>query len=387
MSRTPIAIPADALDALLCACLRPALSQETRVTLAALPEADARALAERAARHGVGPVLHHRFREEQVENLPAQLRDGLRQQYWITAAQNTALLHALEQVLRTLEGAGIPAIVLKGAALAEALYGNIALRPMGDADLLLHRADVERALVALAGLGYAPSHPQERPGAHLAYENEILLQRQPMGDALLELHWALFDAPFYQRLPADWFWATSVARMIADAPARVLGAEAMLLHLCGHAILHHRGERLLWLYDVALLLRQSPALDWGQVQEQARAQHVVLPLQAVLSWLVAQRWVDLPPGQAEQIESLRASAQERRLYRTMTDPGGAPAARVASDVRGLSGWRERLAFVATQFFPSPAYMRRRYGVRHAALLPLAYLGRLLRGVRGLWRRG
>ena len=46
-------------------------------------------------------------------------------------------------IAQALAAADLRAVVLKGAALAQAVYGNLALRPMGDLDLLLHVPDVE----------------------------------------------------------------------------------------------------------------------------------------------------------------------------------------------------------------------------------------------------
>jgi len=45
----------------------------------------------------------------------------------------------LGQLLRSLKDRGVEVIVLKGAALAETVWKNIALRPMADMDLLVDR--------------------------------------------------------------------------------------------------------------------------------------------------------------------------------------------------------------------------------------------------------
>ncbi len=48
----------------------------------------------------------------------------------------------------------IKTIVLKGAMLAETVYPNIALRSMGDIDLLIHKDDLDRAAKRILELGY-----------------------------------------------------------------------------------------------------------------------------------------------------------------------------------------------------------------------------------------
>ena len=47
----------------------------------------------------------------------------------------------------------------RGACLAEAVYGNIALRPMGDIDLMVRPGDVPEALEILRSLGFESESP------------------------------------------------------------------------------------------------------------------------------------------------------------------------------------------------------------------------------------
>ena len=55
------------------------------------------------------------------------------------------LLHAaLIRSLAALRAAGVPVIVLKGAAFASTIYPSLADRPMVDVDLLVHPQDRER---------------------------------------------------------------------------------------------------------------------------------------------------------------------------------------------------------------------------------------------------
>ncbi|MER3458636.1 MAG: hypothetical protein C4309_08450, partial [Chloroflexota bacterium] len=59
-------------------------------------------------------------------------------------------------MIGALEAASIPAIVLKGPALALTIYPDPALRVIGDLDLLVRREQVEQAMAALHSLGYGP---------------------------------------------------------------------------------------------------------------------------------------------------------------------------------------------------------------------------------------
>lgn len=368
------------LGALLRACLRLEGPGDAADAVRRLSPEEAEALVTLAVQEGVAPLLRAALRG--VE-LPAPMPERLDRLYWATAARNARLLQALRAILDRLSAQNIPVMVLKGAALAEPLYGNIALRPMGDLDLLLHREGVPRAVAVLDGMGYHAVHAEPRPGAHLAHEVELMLCQADNPDLLVELHWSLFDAAFYrERLPMDWFWQTAIDAQVAGMPCRVLGHAAQVLHLCGHAMLHHQGERLLWGIDIArYLARYGEALDAELLAEMAHRCCLILPLCTCLSRLEQDGLAHISNPLRAQLESLTPSPRERRVYRTLTSGDERIAARMASELRDAASWRARAAYLRDHLLPSRAYMRARYNLRHDLLLPCYYVYRWLRALR------
>ena len=280
-------------------------------------------------------------------------------------------------------GQGRRPILLKGAALALAVYEKPDLRPMADLDLLLHRPDVPRALEALQAAGYAMPLPELGLAKSLAYGNEFALNKPDGVDCAVELHWHLFDSPFYGREGRDaWLWEASQPVTVAGLPARILGPEAQILHLCGHLALHHAGEGLLWLNDIAeVIYHYREQIDWRLLTEQAQAADLVLPLQQLLP-RVAEGWqAPIPAEVLAALGALQPSPAEARVFGGMSAGQRSVAAEVWSDLAGLGGPAARLRYLAAKLFPPAAYMRQRYRIRHAALLPLAYPYRWLLGVR------
>lgn len=55
------------------------------------------------------------------------------------------------------------------------------------------------------------------------------------------------------------------------------------------------------------------------------------------------------------------------------------ARRFWADLASLPTWQQRLRFAGLHLLPSPAYMRQRYAISHAALLPAYYLYRWVSG--------
>jgi hypothetical protein len=376
---------------LILAGLRCRLADTAPAECAALardPALDWAELLDQAEAERVAPLLHLAWRG--AGWLPPGAAAALRQAYMASGAQNALLLRDLGRVLDRLAAAGVPALALKGAALLERRYGNPALRPMTDIDLLVQAADLGRAQAALAGLGLGPDRQELAPGARLRFENEVrLVGRDPLATPV-ELHWLLLDAPRYQaRLEHGWFWSSAIPVPLAGRPGRALGTEAELLYLCAHLGLHHGGQGLLWYHDVAELVHADGAgLDWALLTERAAASELVLPLQSVLA-RVARDWGCPPPPEAlARLRALVPSAAEARWHARRQALGGSVGGRFAEDLGQLPNWGERLAFAARNLFPNSSYMRARYRLRHPAALLLAYP---YRWARGLWsirpRRG
>jgi len=361
-----------------------------------------------AEREGLAPLLYDVARGREL--LPSTVEEELCMAYYATARENLVRFHEMDRILAALASGGLSTIVLKGTALAEAVYRNPALRPMGDLDLLLHPADVRRAIDLLSVLGYQPTGAEPHAGHQLAFENEIILTRPDPAGCPVELHWSLFDSLYYQRvLPIAWFWHTaqplSATQALASNPSPggssnlptvpgersglLLCPEAQLLHLCGHLALHHgAGERWreLWLHDIAEVMTcYRHEIDWNVLLDQAQACELVLPVQQVLARVVEDWQVPLPDGVPDRLRSLRPARHEQKVFRELTTPHRSVGRRFWTDLTALSGWRARFRFAWNWLLPSAGYMRQRYAIRHRWLLPAYYPYRWWVGLSGLLR--
>jgi hypothetical protein len=235
-----------------------------------LDEAGWRALAHAAVAHGVAPVVHARLEA----NPPGPPADAalrlLNAQRVRTRLASLRLRAHLAEALQALHARGLPAIVLKGAYLCEHVYPEPSLRPMGDADLLVPRAELGRAARVLRGLGWRgpdPSSAVARPGEHElpAFER---------GGASIELHWSIEDdgAPF--RIDEEGLWSRAVGVRVAGAQALALAPEDLLLHLCMHAAYGHGWLQfdggLRPLCDIAFTVRALGSdIDWDTLAARA----------------------------------------------------------------------------------------------------------------------
>ena len=145
------------IHALLLDCLSHDPDRMSGASLEQLSISDWEVLLEQAAIQRVSPLLYQRLKERDLDVVvPAAIMQKLHELYLHNSARNLRLYHELGEIVRTLQAANIPVIVLKGAYLAKAVYGNIALRPMVDIDLMVPQSDVPLVVEKLLALGYSP---------------------------------------------------------------------------------------------------------------------------------------------------------------------------------------------------------------------------------------
>lgn len=131
-----------------------------------------------AEQHSVLPLLYDVL---SAETLPENVRQRLQSVSLKTVRQSYRLLFLTRYLVRLLEEAGIPLVVLKGCGVA-AYYPVPELRKSGDVDLLVRKRDAERALEVLERAGYVRLDKQAvnhhmvcRSGEGILVELHVLL--------------------------------------------------------------------------------------------------------------------------------------------------------------------------------------------------------------------
>jgi hypothetical protein len=159
-------------------------------------------------------------------------------------------------------------------------------------------------------------------------------------------------------------------------PAAVLAAADALLHLLGHVAFSPKRERSFWAIDAWQILTHRSDLDWGRLIDTARASRLALPAFTLLRYLASELAAPIPATVLAELAAAAPDALERE--------GTLFGARAAANwsygrfLRQAGGWRARSQVLQWMLIPSPAYLGYVNGVRRSPMLPLYYVGRLLR---------
>lgn len=256
---------------LACARLQPAAGDEERIRPLAANEFDCERFLELAWRHGLGPIVFRRLNALGREVLPRAAFIDLWARYERNAVRNKVQTTALLDVLELFESNAIEALPFKGPALAAAVYRDVALREFVDLDILVRQRDVLPAKRLLEKRGYVSGDHLTTAAERAMLDSFLyrhLVMVEPRTGVMLELHWKT-DADFpVEAADEDSWWSGLPREHLEGVQIRSFEPEALLLVLCIHGS-KHAWSRLIWLLDVAELIRQRAALDWDWIFNKA----------------------------------------------------------------------------------------------------------------------
>ncbi len=226
-------------------------------------------LVRQAQDHGLVPLVFRRLSTEMDASRSPGL-EALRQQDKSNAHRTLWLTLELLSINRHFQTRGLEVLPYKGPVLAEALYGNVAMRQFSDLDLLIRSGDLAAIKEALAELGYEPGlrleKAAERDYLKSGYEYTFDGAR---GRNLLEIKWQILPRFYAVGFDVNEFFERASVITIEGQRLRTLCDQDLMLVLCVHAA-KHAWKQISWLCDIVQLAR-SRALDWAALQAQAES--------------------------------------------------------------------------------------------------------------------
>jgi putative nucleotidyltransferase-like protein len=181
-----------------------------------------------------------------------------------TAIDTLAALGELRRAGRILTDAGIPFLLLKGAAYLVDLYEDPAERVLTDVDLLIRRSDAGRAARRLSQEGFRPVAEGYRP-EYRRFE----MERPGPDPCRIELHFRV-GMPLRARVDQNAIWRRAVPCSLEGIGCGRLHPEDAILYHAAHLADHYYGPSLKWAIDLREMLRRWRP-DAGALLERSAA--------------------------------------------------------------------------------------------------------------------
>jgi hypothetical protein len=286
------------------------LSADQRLLLKAAMTDGAEALeAYRAWRQGVDlqqnfdrgtqrllPLLYHNMLRLGVKDPLMGLLKGTYRLAWY---DNHVLFKETQPAVAALRANGITALVMKGVPLVLSYYGNHALRPMADIDILVQPHELRQAIAVLEKSGWRSQ--QIVTDEDIKYFHATHLNNDKGRE--LDLHWhVLRDA--CNDASDEFFWSSATTFDFAGIEARQFDATGTLLHVVLHGIRSNPEPATRWIPDALFVIRSGQRLDWDRMIAFAKSQKLTNRLKLALEYLVEHYAAPIPP---EVLAKLRAS--------------------------------------------------------------------------------
>lgn len=343
----------------------------------------------RARYHGVLPLVHDQLQRESgcaqdwpQEVLQACRKDAIEHAMWELRHQDF-----LKQVLSELASNGIQPVLFKGTALAYSIYPTGALRSRGDTDLIIPPNALAQFTVILAALGFR--RVVGMVGELVTYQASFDRQEPGTGTHSLDVHWRINNSELLSRL----FSYQELRQRAQPVPglcrdALAAGLVDALLIACMHRATHKQnpyyvdgvayydGDRLIWLYDIHLLVGRMLPAQFDEFVAQATEKG----LRAVcLEGIERARGYFHTPVADGIMLALSRSGPPEAVARYLN---GGHLLQIWMDFRALDSVYRQFQFLKETVFPPASYMRAKNPDAVFSSLPWLYLRR---SAGGMWK--
>jgi hypothetical protein len=347
-------------------CLRKEPAEARFCSLRQYCAADWEEIAAAAEQHGVAPLLYHTIKDcLDGLDIPQDVTEEMRRKYYVAAARNIRLYRELGKILDLLARKGIRVIVLKGTHLAETVYGNIALRFIGDVDLLVSQEDLKSVDESLLEAGAQPMDCN-RVIAGWKFNFGYVLSESKL---MVEIHWKLVGPDLPCQIDYGGIWSRAQRWQLGRTEVLALAPEDLLVYVCLHAAKDIDRTNIRMLYDIAEVVSYfESVLDWAAICARARQWAVS---RAVYALLRLARELLGAAISGEQLAALRpAEFEEQRflfIRRHVLD-GNADVNMAKTSPRfaqllTIVGLNDKVSWILERVFPSRNRMAVMYPAR------------------------
>lgn len=268
--------------------------------------------------HRMVPQLYRNLQRHGIKD--AQI-DRLKGVYRYYLYKNEILMHRVGSLLAAFAEAGIDTMVLKGAALIQLYYRESGLRPMLDADVLVHASQAEQAMELMSELEWkAVRYKQPQRRIPIVHSTPF----EDSGGRQVDLHWHLFWECFNAK-DVENYWKHAIPIQIGGVQTLALSHTDQLLHTCWHGARWNEVPPIRWVADAMAILGSSAGeIDWAGLLEKTQRHRIVLPVKDSLEYLKKKFDAPVPETVLASLSSIRISEIERENYEVTLNPMAPP---------------------------------------------------------------
>lgn len=335
---------------------------------------------------GVRPLVYRSLQAVCWDRLPAPACEQWQRAHQLLVGKSLFFAGELLRIAGAFASVCLQVAVLKGAVIAQMVYGDFALREFGDIDLLVAKADVSRALETIEQLGYKPIWKQDSRWvvSFLRHMGEYKLTSDFGSE--IDLHWRLGHRSVALSPELDHFPSGFHPVSIAGSSVLSLAPQDLPLYLSSQG----GGDQwsdLRRLCDLAEFLRSYPEVDWRPHLETARR---LGGLRSMLTGLVLAHnllGAELPDAARAEVRADKAVSQlAAHSIRNLQSSreAGETVSRYAFQWRAKAGLVRKLSLARkiltdrTELDGSWLMLPRPLWWLYPVLRPLRYCGRVLR---------
>ena len=322
-------------------------------------------LLNQAIHDGVAPLICHLLKPSaDWKNLSENFRVALLEQLRSSAAIEMVRARDLSGLLEAFEKRGITALVIKGGALAYTHYDEPFLRTRCDTDIFIDLGDIRKTRKVFLDLGYK-------------LDGQIYKSHQFNGSKFsfgmwainYDVHSRLNNCAEYARIISYASARKESLAIPALGDARTLGPVHTLLLACMHRAGNpdHDPDRLIWLYDIHLLVSVMPDVQLLRFAQLAVAEHIQGICREAID-KASLYFATRVPAKVQEV--LLLPGPDRSPFQRFSR---SQLALIFDDLKELPDAASRWELVREFLFPSEKYLLTRYGKEGRGWLPFLYL--------------
>jgi len=374
-------------DRLLLYCCRTQIDNNTKHKIIKIGRSriDWNIFLEEARENGISAIVYFKLNKNKkvCSNIPSVIFEELNNDYYFSATKNALIFEELGKFLEAFKEAGIRVVVLKGAALAEKIYGNIALRPMSDIDLLIKEEDLAHTDRLLEMLGYrSADRSVDDIDFTSAYLTTLDYRNTSDNSLSFHIHWHFVNSTipnesYVKNIKMENIWRDAEKTNIANTETLVMAPHHLLIHLSEHALrVTHSLSKLSFLCDIDQAISfYAEEIDWDRLIDESYRFNLSRMVYLSLYFTSKFLGTPIPEDVLSKLRPKRFSLGEKIFMNRISNNKRFTGLSYLVHLSMNKGLFKKMKFVVRTFFPPRQFIAQRSYIPLSEVSWIHYLRR------------